>query len=462
MHIGARRPGRTADTAPSVRPSSKRSERPRGSAGPVGPPDMHLVAVERRTVAQRACRVTASSRFSPVSTVSTSSSPSPAHRPRRALDARPGRRRCARASGSRRTAPARGRRAAHAPAMSMSQPSSRSTAQIGDRRLRARQHAPARSRPASASPRAHQHELDVRLGPQRVEVVEIGDPRQQRHRDTHRARRPAARPQVGRVLGRQPARRRRNAAPGRAPASRSARRSSRMPVGEQARIAAHAVDDEAARPARRPPGRARRGCRPGSRSPRRGRCRRRSRPACRPPARTPYWRCRRAQVDLGGAARALHQHEVGLGAQPARSSPARTAAGAASAPGIRGPRAVANTRPCTTTCAPVSLCGLSSTGFMCDARRHAGGARLQRLRAPDLAAVRPPTAALFDMFCGLNGSTRRPRRRQARASPATSTDLPTLDPGALQHDGARGRIRTRSPPAPSRRPRSDALPASSR
>ncbi len=45
--------------------------------------------------------------------------------------------------------------------------------------------------------------------------------------------------------------------------------------------------------------------------------------------------------------------------------------------------------------------------------------------------ISPPsgvTAALLLMFCGLNGRTRRPRRRQARASPATKSDLPTLEP----------------------------------
>ncbi|CAK0777649.1 hypothetical protein WCLP8_590003 [uncultured Gammaproteobacteria bacterium] len=38
------------------------------------------------------------------------------------------------------------------------------------------------------------------------------------------------------------------------------------------------------------------------------------------------------------------------------------------------------------------------------------------------------TAALFDMFCGLNGRTLKPRRTKARHSPATSSDLPTLEP----------------------------------
>src|ERR1700709_1137395 len=45
--------------------------------------------------------------------------------------------------------------------------------------------------------------------------------------------------------------------------------------------------------------------------------------------------------------------------------------------------------------------------------------------------ISPPsaaTAALLDMFCGLNGATLRPRILAARHSPATNSDLPTLEP----------------------------------
>ena len=45
--------------------------------------------------------------------------------------------------------------------------------------------------------------------------------------------------------------------------------------------------------------------------------------------------------------------------------------------------------------------------------------------------ISPPsgvTAALLDMFCGLNGRTRRPRSAKARARPATIRDLPTSEP----------------------------------
>ena len=55
--------------------------------------------------------------------------------------------------------------------------------------------------------------------------------------------------------------------------------------------------------------------------------------------------------------------------------------------------------------------------------------------------ISPPsavTAALFDMFCGLNGRTRRPRRRQARARPGDEQGLADARAGALQHDRPRG------------------------
>ena len=61
-------------------------------------------------------------------------------------------------------------------------------------------------------------------------------------------------------------------------------------------------------------------------------------------------------------------------------------------------------------------------------RGDAAGACLQGLGAADLTAVRVVTAALFDMFCGLKGRTRSPRRRKARHRPAARSDLPTSEP----------------------------------
>src|SRR5512132_1524462 len=85
------------------------------------------------------------------------------------------------------------------------------------------------------------------------------------------------------------------------------------------------------------------------------------------------------------------------------------------------------TRPCTTTCAPISDCGLSSTGFM----SVRGGTPQARACSAWARPISPPsavTAALFDMFCGLNGRTARPRCVYARASPAVISDLPTSEP----------------------------------
>lgn len=85
------------------------------------------------------------------------------------------------------------------------------------------------------------------------------------------------------------------------------------------------------------------------------------------------------------------------------------------------------TRPWTTTCEPISLCGFKSTGFMCTVI----GRRAARACSAWARPISPPsavTAALFDMFCGLNGATFSPRKVSARASPATISDLPTSEP----------------------------------
>src|SRR5215470_10426797 len=78
-------------------------------------------------------------------------------------------------------------------------------------------------------------------------------------------------------------------------------------------------------------------------------------------------------------------------------------------------------------CAPTSVSGFSSTGFM----SVCGSAPAASACSACARPISPPsivTAALFDMFCGLNGRTRWPRRVAARASPATISDLPTSEP----------------------------------
>src|SRR5438270_4798911 len=90
-------------------------------------------------------------------------------------------------------------------------------------------------------------------------------------------------------------------------------------------------------------------------------------------------------------------------------------------------RAVAMRLPWTITCAPTSVSGLSSTGFMSVCGSTPAASAWSAWARP----ISPPstvTAALFDMFCGLNGTTRRPRRTKARARPATMSDLPTSEP----------------------------------
>ena len=80
-------------------------------------------------------------------------------------------------------------------------------------------------------------------------------------------------------------------------------------------------------------------------------------------------------------------------------------------------------------CAPVSVSGFSSTGFICTL----GGIRAARACTACARPISPPsaaTAALFDMFCGLKGATFKPRRTSTRARPATIVDLPALEPVA--------------------------------
>ena len=79
-----------------------------------------------------------------------------------------------------------------------------------------------------------------------------------------------------------------------------------------------------------------------------------------------------------------------------------------------------------TTWAPISDCGFSSTGFMCTLGRNLAARACVAWARP----ISPPstvTAALFDMFCGLNGATPILRRRKTRPKPATSVLLPASD-----------------------------------
>ena len=134
-----------------------------------------------------------------------------------------------------------------------------------------------------------------------------------------------------------------------------------------------------------------------------------------------------AQIDLGRAAGALDEDEIGRPRRAARTRRAPPAAGSAPAGDTRRPRRCprpghrarsARRSPIAASAAPGSC---RSTGSTPQARACNACAR----------PISPPsavTAALFDMFCGLNGRTLSPRRVKARASPASSSDLPTSEP----------------------------------
>ena len=102
---------------------------------------------------------------------------------------------------------------------------------------------------------------------------------------------------------------------------------------------------------------------------------------------------------------ALYEHEIGLRSEALEA--ASTARAASLATGTRWLCAADDLAVNDELRADGSAA--SAAPGSCGRRRDAGGARLQRLRAPDLAAS-GVTAALFDMFCGLNGRTLRPRR----------------------------------------------------
>ena len=123
------------------------------------------------------------------STVSTAAGRGPAPS-RPALRCRPDRRCCGRASGSRRRGRARGRRGGHARAMSMSQPGAPERVEIGDRRLRAGQDDHV-GIAGQGAPGGRSSTPTSGSAAQRVEIVEIGDARQQRHGDLERPTRSA-------------------------------------------------------------------------------------------------------------------------------------------------------------------------------------------------------------------------------------------------------------------------------
>src|SRR5690606_35103463 len=80
----------------------------------------------------------------------------------------------------------------------------------------------------------------------------------------------------------------------------------------------------------------------------------------------------------------------------------------------------------TTTWLRRSLPGLSSTGFIA-ASGIARAATAWIHWARPISAPSLVTIELFDMFCALNGATRRPRRDKDRQIPVTTTDFPASE-----------------------------------
>ncbi len=86
-------------------------------------------------------------------------------------------------------------------------------------------------------------------------------------------------------------------------------------------------------------------------------------------------------------------------------------------------------------CAPVSVSGFSSTGFMCTL----GGSLAARACSACARPISPPstvTAALFDMFCGLNGRDAQASPGKRAAQAGDQHRLADIGAGALDHDGA--------------------------
>ena len=319
--------------------------------------------------------------------------------------------------------------------MSMSKPACAQRGEVGDRRLRARQDdeiGVARQRRA----RPHRDQLDRGLGVERIEIVEVGDVRQDRHRDAHARLRLRGQRSIERerILGRQTAARRGRTERGRAPPSRCARAIVAMPSANSAGsprnlltrkpriIAASSASITALVPTRlaiTPP----RSISPISTT---GTSAARAKPILAMSL--------RAQIDFRRAAGAFHQHDVGLARRRAKLSSTNGSSvgfmlliggglgGAVHAALHHDLRADLALR-------------LQQHRVHVHARRRARGARLQRLRAADLAAVRGHRRVVRHVL-----RLERPHREAAvgeRARQAGDDQrLADIRPGALEHERA--------------------------
>ena len=166
-----------------------------------------------------------------------------------------------------------------------------------------------------------------------------------------------------------------------------------------------------------------------------------------------------AQIDLGRRARAFDQHEIAF-AREASEAVEHRAQELGLQSLIFARLGVAHHLALHHDLRADIALGLQQHRVHVDAERNAGGTRLQRLGAADLAAVGGDRGVVRHVLRLERADTKTTARKSAR-QPATSNDLPTSDPVPWIMM-ARAVIRTRCPPAPSRRRRSGASPGSSR
>ncbi len=277
--------------------------------------------------------------------------------------------------------------------------------------------------------RTHHHEIDARFELERIEIVEIGDPRQCERRRSCIGRR-LARIAAGRVHPR-PAARPRVAKKGSTPKPRHAcsARDEPIAVVEQRGIAAELVDDKTLRSSRhrrdRSPSCVPTSCAmtpPRSMSPTSttGTSAARAKPILAMSA----WR-RFTSAGLPApststrSARAFSRSKLSSTARHQRS---------ASSPHIRGRATVAMRRPCTITCAPIIGLWLQQHRVHVGVRLDSGSQRLECLRAADLAAVDGDGGVVRHVLRLEGEHAQAAPREGARTGRRRCSDLPTFEP----------------------------------
>ncbi len=160
----------------------------------------------------------------------------------------------------------------------------------------------------------------------------------------------------------------------------------------------------------------------------------------------------RPEVDLGRRTRAFDDDEVGALADLSPGIQHGLHQLRLEQPGSRAPwpgRTPCPARRPGCRCRSAASAAPGSCGWTAPRRRRspaaiARGRSRRRRSRPGISA----TAALFDMFCGLNGRTLMPRFLRGAAEPGDEHRLADIRAGALQHD--RPRHASAPPARPSR------------